>query len=121
MKKIKVIILLSCLFLVGGSSYWVYASFIKGEAFYTEVTTDGREYIMSVMDRNEQYKEYEYQLAGYNKEGVGKTITFNSSLGRPLRKGAYLKLKVHEKKGVLGWEEVSANDIPEKAKVQLSH
>ena len=56
------------------------------------------------------------QPGGFDKEGNAKTLTFRAN--KELRKQAFLRLYVKEK-GVSSYQEVQANEIPEKAKMKL--
>lgn len=58
-----------------------------------------------------------YTLPAFDEAGDEKEISFGTE--RELREDAYLKLTVVPIRGVLEWEEVQFDDIPEKAQVKL--
>lgn len=58
--------------------------------------------------------EYEYTLPAYDESGSEHETTFKAS--RKLREDAYLKLDVMPIRGVVTWEEVQIEDIPEPAR-----
>lgn len=101
----------------GGYSYW---KFYTGSSYYTIVNSVGQEKEDMDDNGNKQGINYVYDLKSYNKEGEEKNVHFQTISGRPLRQGAYLKLKVNDSKGVLSFEEVQKNEVPEKALSQLN-
>ena len=64
---------------------------------------------------------YKYEQAAYNESGEEKIVKMNEHRSKPLREGAYLKLLVNPRKGVLSWEEVSQEDVPKPALDQLNN
>lgn len=58
--------------------------------------------------------KYEYSLLSYNNEGNSKEIKFKTE--RILKEGAYLKLDYMITRGVINWEEVTYDELPEKVK-----
>ncbi|GIP00487.1 hypothetical protein J14TS5_55720 [Paenibacillus lautus] len=57
---------------------------------------------------------YIYVSLGYTNEGKPKRLSFSSS--KPIPNGAYLKLYVSIFRGVTDWEEVTAHEMPVRAK-----
>lgn len=84
------------------------------ESYYVQIQDGNR--VEDKADNGEKYIYYEYNLEGFDKEGSAKTLTFRAN--KELRKEAYLRLYVKEK-GVSSYQEVQANEIPEKAKMKL--
>ena len=58
--------------------------------------------------------EYEYTLDAYDANGAHQEVTFGTE--RTLRDDAYLKLEMMPMRGVISWEEVQLEDIPEAAR-----
>ena len=61
---------------------------------------------------------YQSSLTSYNKNGKSKEITFQTT--RELREDAYLKLKVMMTRGVVNWEEVQFDEMPESVQEQYN-
>ena len=60
---------------------------------------------------------YEYNLDAYDDAGNRSLVTFQTS--RELRAGAYLELETKPIRGVVAWEEVAYEDVPEQAREAL--
>lgn len=56
---------------------------------------------------------HEYTLTAYDAEGEAEEITFRTE--RVLRDSAYLKLTVAPLRGVVSWEEVQLDEMPQAA------
>ena len=54
---------------------------------------------------------YQYTLFSYDENGKGKDITFGTS--RELKEGAFIRLTIMPIRGVLEWEEVQYDELPE--------
>lgn len=61
--------------------------------------------------------EYEYTLEAYDEGGGAHEETFKAS--KELREDAYLKLDVMLFRGVVNWEEVQVDEIPQAARDKL--
>ncbi|ANZ99469.1 DUF1093 domain-containing protein [Carnobacterium divergens] len=85
-----------------------------GKEYYTQIITDGHKFIQKD-DQDRESINYSYNQKFYNEDGELQKLSFNGGFDRPLKKNAYLKAKVHPKKGVLSWEEVSKSEVPKKA------
>ena len=59
---------------------------------------------------------YEYTLIAYNEHGKEKEMAFKTS--RELREDAYLKLDTMFLRGVINWEEVQFEELPEEVKMK---
>lgn len=57
------------------------------------------------------HNEFGYQLEAYNEGGEHRSISFGTE--RLLRDQAFLKLSVMPLRGVVAWEEVQLEDIPQ--------
>lgn len=108
------------LFVFGGA-FWYYQTNYGGKIYYTKITTDGKVIDVKKMNSDKLLMvDYVYELPAYNKEGEKINTEFQSTIGRRLKKGAYLKLKVNKIKGVLSWEEVGEKDLPIVVKEKLN-
>lgn len=104
---IAVIAIIALLFIV------FYLVFEQKSEYYVQVDNSKIEQI----SRTDNMK-YKYTLTGYNKNGNSKELEFNTS--RELREGAYLKLDVMLLRGVINWEEVELNELPDKVNKKLN-
>ena len=59
---------------------------------------------------------YRYTLDAYDEKGAKTEMGFGTS--RVLREGAYLKLTTAPLRGVIAWEEVLWEELPEKVRLQ---
>lgn len=117
MKKVMITLSVLAVLVIGGISV-AQKVIMGGTPYYVQITTDG-EKIDEKDDAGNPVITYRYQLTGYDKEGSGKELTFDSFQARPLRKEAYLKVIWNKNKGVTSWEEVQKNEIPNKAQAKL--
>lgn len=118
-RKIRWIILTIVIILAAAGGFYYWQSYV-GEPYYVFINTSGKEKEDIDMDGNKRGLNYEYYLNAYNQDGKEKKVDFQTISGHPLRQGAYLKVKVNDKKGVLSFEEVQKNEVPKKALVQLN-
>ncbi len=84
--------------------------FIQESVYYTKIDNTRIENISTIHDI-----EYEYTLDCYNENGNKKELKFKTS--RELREKAYLKLNTMFFRGVINWEEVQYDELPEKVQV----
>ncbi|EJR49027.1 hypothetical protein IIM_03806 [Bacillus cereus VD107] len=102
----------------------VFASLLVGcdinrlgkDEYYVQITVDGKEY-HGKSDNGESYKDYQYKLTGFDKDGKEKELEFNAQ--KNLRKEAFLRVYYSDKKGVTAWEEVKKDELPAKVKGKL--
>lgn len=89
----------------------------SGETYYTCIVNEGLKVSSKLSEESKEsnINEYEYNEPAFDKEGNRKDITFMSYRERALKKGAYLSVVYNERNGVIGYSEISADDIPEKA------
>lgn len=112
---------IGCLFL-GGMVFWGYNYYEGGIDYYIKVNTDPTDKKDSLDDKGQiQGSEFFYTMNGFDKEGNKKEIDFTVHKERPLRKDAYIKLRVNKHRGPLNWEEVSKKKIPKKVQVKLDN
>ncbi|MBE5107155.1 YxeA family protein [Bacillus thuringiensis] len=102
----------------------VFASLLVGcdinrlgkDEYYVQITVDGKEY-NGKASNGEKYKDYQYKLTGFDKDGKEKELEFNAQ--KNLRKEAFLRVYYSDKKGVTAWEEVKKDELPAKVKEKL--
>ncbi|MEX0414679.1 YxeA family protein [Bacillus sp. C30] len=102
----------------------VFASLLVGcdlnrmgkDEYYVQITVDGKEY-NGKADNGQPYKDYEYKLTGFDKDGKEKELEFIAQ--KNLRKEAFLRVYHSDKKGVTAWEEVKKEELPAKVKEKL--
>ncbi|WP_339229524.1 YxeA family protein [Oceanobacillus sp. FSL K6-2867] len=69
------------------------------------------------LDSGEIMTSYWYELPAYNENGSAVKVVFSAQ--KELRQGAYLKLYVKGGNEVTSYDEVSLNEIPDKARESL--
>lgn len=111
MKKILIGLVMIALLLVGGGYAW-YNSEYGGTEYYLQIKNDGK-VVTGDKTYGGKWKDYEYKILGYTKNGQEKTLEFMG--GHNLKHGAYLKVINNKKNGVTSWEEVQKKEVPEKA------
>lgn len=74
-------------------------------AWYTQIDNE------RIVEKEHANNEYEYTLDAYDANGAHREATFGTE--RTLRDDAYLKLEMMPMRGVISWEEVQLEDIPE--------
>lgn len=107
-KKITLGAFIIILFL-GVCALIFYLAFYENKDYYTKIDNEKVEKIKS----NDDFK-YEYKLTTYDKYGKEKEITFQTT--RVLKEDAYLKLKVMLTRGVISWEEINVENLPQEVK-----
>lgn len=98
------------LLLMGGGWFWYEQSYGTTD-YYTKITSKGERVSIGRGSGRERFR-YKYNLASYTSDNNEKDVSFNSYGDKPLKENAYLVLHVNNHKGVMGWEEVSPNDVP---------
>lgn len=84
---------------------------IGSTKYYAEMDDDGEEY------EDSGHTRYKYNLLGFDEEGESKELSFTA--GHPLKQGAYLQV-YYKKDEIVTYEEVNAEEIPEKAQELLA-
>ena len=110
-KTLKIVVPLLLVFAI---SWFGYNYYFGGKSYYTKIETVGKE-STDIATNGEQHKQYTYTQTAFDADGnktVQKLYEYRDS---PLKMNAYLKLKVNDRKGVLSWEEVTEQEVPEKA------
>lgn len=116
-KIIIALILIACI----ATPMYLYHKYQGGTYYYTKVTKEPSKTEDALDDRGiKQGSIYTYNLSGFDDKGTKKELEFDAYKDKPLKENAYLKIKVNDIKGVLTWEEVQQNDIPNKAKEKIS-
>ncbi|MGM1046644.1 MAG: YxeA family protein [Bacillota bacterium] len=86
---------------------------IGADEYFVQIKGEGEK--LDVKAANGQhFEDYKYTLQAINKEGQEKMMTFTAQ--KQLRQEAFLRLYVKEEKGVTSWQEVTKDELPEKAK-----
>ena len=100
------------------AGWWVLSGNINA-AYYTQVDNARTEELESrggVIDPTGGMSLL-YRLPAYDEQGNGREVSFGTE--RQLREGAYLKVEVEPIRGVVGWEEVSFDELPQEAQAHL--
>lgn len=111
MKKKILIVLAVVLVLVAGASFLYLCNGDHSTVYYTMVDNNR---VKEQTAASSGAGSYEYHLDTYDADGNMKSLSFKTS--RELREGAYLKLEVMPVRGVISWEEVKYENLPEAIK-----
>ncbi len=104
-EKVPVFIISIIVLIAFGLLY--YFCLYHNDNYYTKIDN---KYVKE-LKTNDNMK-YEYTLTTYDDYGKKKTLSFKTS--RVLKEDAYLNLKTMVTRGVVSWQEVSFEDLPEK-------
>lgn len=119
-KSLKMIFLLVGFLSFSGISFFIYNYYEGGTDYYIKVYSDPTDKKDALDDKGQiQGTEFFYTMSGFDKDGAEKEIDFTVLKERPLRKNAYIKLRINKKRGPLRWEEVSEQQLPQKAQNKL--
>ncbi len=88
-----------------------------GETYYLQLTNPAKETGETIGDG--EIVVYDYSETAYDKNGKPLDVTFSSYLDRPLREDAYLAIEHNDKNGVLRYQEIAENQIPEAALAKI--
>ncbi|GAA0392209.1 YxeA family protein [Paenibacillus motobuensis] len=88
---------------------------LGADSYYVQIQDSGKE-IEGKSDSGKIFTYYEYTIKGFDEDGKEKTFTFTAQ--KDLRKQAYLQVYLKGDE-VKSYQEVQANDLPEKAKQKL--
>ncbi|MGR6341788.1 YxeA family protein [Priestia megaterium] len=118
MKKSIIVIAVVLVILIGGLFFMqnVNLNRFGADEYYTQINGEGTKMEDKTSDGT-IYISYEYELPAYDKDGNKETLTFTSS--KQLRENAYLLLFVKDGKGVTSYQEVAADELPEKVAEML--
>lgn len=114
----KILAFLVVLVIFAGGSYFAYNYYYGGDDYYTKIVTDGTHDTVT-SDSGEVFDRFTYEQQAYDTDGNQKNVELIETREKPLRVNAYLKLLVNERKGVISWEEVQQDDVPDQALNQL--
>lgn len=106
MKKIIIAFCATAAFIL--TAAFLFSSFVFGNYIYYYTRIDNSKYVNTQKSNNIYYT---YTLPSRTPDGDTAELTFDTI--RELRAGAYLKVKVSKVAGVLDWEEIKWNEIPE--------
>lgn len=112
MKKKILIVLVVVLVLVAGVAFFYLCNGDHSTVYYTVIDNSRVEEQTTPVSNGAG--SYKYRLDAYDADGNIKNLTFKAS--RELRQGAYLKLEVMPIRGVISWEEVHYEELPETVK-----
>lgn len=98
-------------FVVCGGAWFWYEQNYGTMDYYTKIVQEGKRVDIGSGGGMDQHR-YSYHLPSYTKENHEETLSFNSAKDKELKPNSYLVLHVNDKKGVMGWEEVTASDVP---------
>lgn len=108
------ILVIAIVIMCGVGAWWGFGRvFTEFDEWYAQVDGDR----LSEAEENANGFDYHYDLPAANASGEAEEIGFDTS--RELREGAYLKLETLALRGVVKWEEVSWDEIPEAAQEQI--
>ena len=108
------ILVIAVVITCGVGAWWGFGQvFTEFDEWYAQVDSDR----LSEAGENANGFDYHYDLPAANASGEVEEIGFDTS--RELREGAYLKLETLALRGVVKWEEVSWDEIPEAAQEQI--
>ena len=110
--KEKIIVIIGIVLVIALCCGAYYMLVYQSSDYYTQIDNTKVEKI------SKHNMNYEYTLTSYNKNGKSKEITFQTT--RELREDAYLKLKVMMTRGVVNWEEVQFDEMPESVQEQYN-
>ena len=80
---------------------------IGTDAYYLQINDDGEKY------DDAGYERFAYEMTGIDEEGNEKVLEFTA--GHNLKKEAFLKVYYKDSKGVVSYEEVQEDDLPDSA------
>ncbi|MBM7585490.1 uncharacterized protein (TIGR01655 family) [Bacillus pakistanensis] len=118
MKKVIISCTAIAAILIGGLVFIqnVNLNRLGADQYYVQIEGQGKK-IEDKSDTGQKYVSYEYELPAFDQEGKPKTLTFTAN--KQLREKAYLSLFVKDGKGVTSYQEVTKEELPEKAKDKL--
>lgn len=113
-----VVVAASAVVAIAAVGWWVIAGNANGD-YYTQVDNARTEELESkggVIDPTGGM-DLLYTLPAYDAQGGEKEISFGTE--RQLKEDAYLKLEVEPIRGVVGWNEVQFDELPEKVQERI--
>ncbi|KPV58597.1 membrane protein [Paenibacillus sp. A3] len=118
MKKIIISCIVIAALLLGGLFFLqnVNLNRLGTDVYYTQIQGQGKK-LEDKLDNGEIMVRFEYELPAFDKNGQQKTFKFSAP--KQLREKAYLSLFVKDGKGVTSYQEVTKEELPQKASQQL--
>lgn len=101
--KEKLPIIFGAIIFVAVCALAYYILMIRTTNFYTQIDNTNVKTIHG--------GEYEYTLRAYDEHGKMQDITFKAN--KELREDAFLKLETMSIRGVVSWEEVNYDELPQ--------
>lgn len=117
-KAAMVGVVLAVLIAAGAVAWWILFGSVNG-TYYTQIDNGRTEELQptgGVIDPTGGMS-LRYTLPAYDEQGDEREISFGTE--RQLRESAYLKLEVVPIRGVVGWEEVQFDELPQKVQEQM--
>lgn len=118
-KKAAIVgIALVALVVAGIAGWWILFGSANG-TYYTQIDNERTEELHptgGIIDPTGGMS-IRYTLPAYDEQGNEREISFGTE--RQLRDAAYLKLEVVPIRGVVGWEEVQFDELPQKVQTQM--
>jgi uncharacterized protein (TIGR01655 family) len=114
MTRVVVLVFIGVLIVAGGA-VWVAENYSR-ETYYVFIREDGEIEKEKGMTQS-LLGVYRYRMMGVQADGREKKLDFTAN--HNLRHGAYLKVLENRNRGVISWEEVQREDVPEEALYQL--
>lgn len=111
-KKTIIIVVFIIAIILGILLTFMYQKSYSGVNYYTKITTEGRR-IKIPLENNQSLVDYQYNQTAYDDLGQAKQVEFNANKDRPLKLNSYLQLVYNEEKGVVSWQEVNFDQLPE--------
>lgn len=111
-------IVVAALVAVGIAGWWLLSGITDG-TYYTQIDNSRIEDLESkggVVDPTGGMS-FSYTLPAYDEQGNEREISFGTE--RQLKNGAYLKLEVVPIRGVVSWEEVQFDELPQKVQSRM--
>lgn len=94
-----------------------YDKYYNSDTYYTKISRSGQQ--IKEQDAEKSTVDYRYHQVAYSKSGKPKEVDFTGDKPRPFKRNTYLKLTVHDKKGVTMWEEIDDEQLPKKVQKKL--
>lgn len=105
------------IFFIGGS-WGIRQQYYSGKTYYTQIITTGQKRVAKDSE-GQKHISYQYKQLAYDAQGKAKKVNFNGVKPTPLAHAAYLALKVSPIKGVVAWQKVTPDEVPQPALKQL--
>lgn len=108
--KEKIPLIFGAIIFVAVCALAYYVLMIRTMNYYTQIDNTNATYLSG--------GEYKYTLRAYDEHGKIEDVTFKAN--RELREDAFLKLEVMSIRGVVNWEEVNYDELPQDVRSRYS-